>query len=325
MREGKNTGQKTDCVSEEPLYGRKERTGICGTTMTVRELGDLLGIRKTDSYWLAHKGEFQVEEQYGQLRIDRVSFEEWYTWQTTYHKVTGEEPGQNLHAFGYTAVEIAGMLSIPEKYIYDVLKKAGLEFRIMDHQKWYLKDSFEAWYRGQSRYRNQEDRAVEQELMEKTMSMPEMAEILDVPREVVYAILRSPKASEILEVVCLQGRRRVTRESFDRWYSSQKRYRKPKDRSKRYKGNDWHYVNRTKEAKAAVEEEKHRKEAAAKARHSSNPDYLTIEDAAILANVKRRTVQEWIRQGKFLVYSFHGLGKLIGRKSFEEWLEKKAC
>ena len=144
MREGKNTGQKTDCVSEEPLYGRKERTGICGTTMTVRELGDLLGIRKTDSYWLAHKGEFQVEEQYGQLRIDRVSFEEWYTWQTTYHKVTGEEPGQNLHAFGYTAVEIAGMLSIPEKYIYDVLKKAGLEFRIMDHQKWYLKDSFEA-------------------------------------------------------------------------------------------------------------------------------------------------------------------------------------
>ena len=40
-----------------PLYGKAEPT-IAKTTMSVREMQHLLGLGKTDSYWLLHKNFF---------------------------------------------------------------------------------------------------------------------------------------------------------------------------------------------------------------------------------------------------------------------------
>ncbi len=64
--------------------------------MSVREMGDLLGLKKTDRYWLVHKQEFQVINVDGRMRVDLESFERWYANQTHYRKVTGEEPGELL-------------------------------------------------------------------------------------------------------------------------------------------------------------------------------------------------------------------------------------
>ena len=40
------------------------------TTMSVCEMGDLLGLKKTDRYWLVHKQEFQVINVDGKMRVD---------------------------------------------------------------------------------------------------------------------------------------------------------------------------------------------------------------------------------------------------------------
>ena len=66
--------------------------------MTVSEMRDLLGLKRTDSYWLVHKGVFETKQILGKMWIDRVSFEKWYANQVKYHKVTGEEPGMELRA-----------------------------------------------------------------------------------------------------------------------------------------------------------------------------------------------------------------------------------
>ena len=63
------------------------------STMSVPEMRKLLGLKKTDSYWLVHKNFFKTEVIGGMMRIDLVSFEKWYANQVKYHKVTGEEPG----------------------------------------------------------------------------------------------------------------------------------------------------------------------------------------------------------------------------------------
>ena len=42
-----------------PLYGKAEPT-TAKTTMSVREMQHLLGLGKTDSYWLLHKNFFDV-------------------------------------------------------------------------------------------------------------------------------------------------------------------------------------------------------------------------------------------------------------------------
>ena len=55
----------------------------------------LLGLKKTDRYWLVHKNVFESKEIAGKIRINIASFEKWYANQIKYHKVTGEEPGKS--------------------------------------------------------------------------------------------------------------------------------------------------------------------------------------------------------------------------------------
>ena len=64
--------------------------------MSVPEMRKLLGLKKTDSYWLVHKNFFKTEVIGGMMRIDLVSFEKWYANQVKYKKVDGEEPGKEL-------------------------------------------------------------------------------------------------------------------------------------------------------------------------------------------------------------------------------------
>ena len=61
--------------------------------MSVSEMGELLGLKKTDRYWLVHKNFFETKEIAGKMRVNIESFEKWYANQIKYHKVNGEEPG----------------------------------------------------------------------------------------------------------------------------------------------------------------------------------------------------------------------------------------
>lgn len=78
-------------ISEESPYRRRPTQKR--TWMTVPEMGKLLGLKKTDRYWLVHKNVFESKEIAGKIRVNIASFEKWYANQIKYHKVTGEEPG----------------------------------------------------------------------------------------------------------------------------------------------------------------------------------------------------------------------------------------
>ena len=81
-------------IEENSKYKRlppKEKTW-----MTVPEIGNLLGLKKTGRYWLVQKNYFECREIAGQMRVNIASFEKWYANQVKYHKVNGEEPGKNL-------------------------------------------------------------------------------------------------------------------------------------------------------------------------------------------------------------------------------------
>ena len=55
--------------------------------MSVHEMGDMLGLKKTDRYWLVHKNYFRTETLLGKMRVEIASFEKWYANQDWYHKV----------------------------------------------------------------------------------------------------------------------------------------------------------------------------------------------------------------------------------------------
>lgn len=128
-------------ISEESPY--KRRPTQKRTWMTVPEMGKLLGLKKTDRYWLVHKNVFESKEIAGKIRINIASFEKWYANQIKYHKVTGEEPGKELKSWSYSVKEVADLLSVDDYLVYELLKKNQMETVIIDYWKRIPKESFQ--------------------------------------------------------------------------------------------------------------------------------------------------------------------------------------
>lgn len=59
-------------------------------SMSVMEMGRLLGLGKTESYWLIKKNYFTTIIAGKRMRVMLDSFEAWYAGQTYYKKVDQE-------------------------------------------------------------------------------------------------------------------------------------------------------------------------------------------------------------------------------------------
>ena len=55
-----------------------------GITMSVRNMGRLLGLKKTESYYLLNKHHFETITIAGKTRVVVESFEKWYAGQDRY-------------------------------------------------------------------------------------------------------------------------------------------------------------------------------------------------------------------------------------------------
>ena len=155
------------------------------TSISVPEMGRLLGMKKVEAYWLVKQGRFTVIQVGGKMRIMLDSFEEWYGRQTRYKKVSGPEPGQLLPA-SLTVPEAANILGLNPGSVYELIKNhAPFETFKVDGQTRILKEDFETWYQGQSHYKKQED-AAPQELLDATLSVRDVAKLLGIHRNSVY-------------------------------------------------------------------------------------------------------------------------------------------
>ena len=285
-------------------------------TMSVREMGKLLGLKKVESYWLVHKEYFETILVTGKMRVVIDSFENWYARQVKYHKVSGEAPGALLKQESYSAGDIAEILGISEGFAYELMKAGGVKPILVNYWQRFPKEAFDRWYASQSRYRNADDRLRDAELEENSMSMPDMARLLDVSRSIVYNIINSERGKELLEVIVVADRKRVTKESFEKWYVSQHTYLKPEDQPKGVPRRHKSYADSL--TKKKVRTNKGKREA----RFSDNPDYLTVDEAALLAKVSTARVYKWISAGRFPALRISKMVTRIPRKEFEAFLEE---
>lgn len=253
------------------------------TTMSVREMRELLGLRKTDSYWLVHRGFFETILVEGKMRIVIESFEKWYANQIKWKKVNGDPPGEELRANSYSVHEIAELLGVNDSNIYEMLKRTGLETFTVGTWMRVRKDVFEEWYRNQNHYRTAEDRERDAGIEEATITMPEMARLLLISWKDVYTILASPKNAGAFEYVYVGDKKRITKESFETWYSGQTKYRKLCDRS----------------PEEQLEIETKRKQAVRpRLKVPANKPVYTIQETAILLDLTYREVGEMVRTGE---------------------------
>ena len=61
------------------------------TSMSVPEMGKMLGLGKVESYWLVKKNYFKTIQVAGRMRVMLDSFEDWYAGQFHYKKVDRPE------------------------------------------------------------------------------------------------------------------------------------------------------------------------------------------------------------------------------------------
>ena len=120
--------------------------------MTVTQMGELLGLKKTDRYWLIHKNLFVTKQLGGKTMVVVDSFEKWYANQIRYHKVCGTEPGLELRKHSYSARDISILLNIHEHTAYDLIKRKGLKTILVDGWKRVPKEDFDRWLASQTKY-----------------------------------------------------------------------------------------------------------------------------------------------------------------------------
>ena len=144
------------------------------TSMSVMEMGKLLGLGKTESYYLVRKNYFKVITVGTTMRVMIPSFEEWYANQSFYKKVYGPEPGSQLKQASMNAEELGDLLGITESSAYDLIAKGYFEKVDVLGKMRISNESFWKWYSTQSIYRTVEDQAKDAEEMKATLRMPEI-------------------------------------------------------------------------------------------------------------------------------------------------------
>lgn len=299
-------------------------------TMSVMKMGKILGLHKTDSYWLAHKNFFKIIEVSGQMRIDIESFENWYKHQIKYQKVDGSPPGEILKEESYSAKDIAEILQISEERAYAALKRDCVPYIIVDYWKRWTKSDFEEWYKSQSKYRTKKDRESDLNDIERTLSMPEMRFLLGVHRNTVYDILNRSENKNIFEIVIVAEQKRITKESFLNWYNGQNKYIMLYDSiedGQQAKSNiavKAKYDNDEEKTENSTENQdsSDKKRSNILSEKSSNPDYYSINEVIEVLGKKRRTVLKMIRENIIQAIPVAGSYR-IPKLEFDRWLIEK--
>ena len=274
------------------------------TTMSVSEMQHMLGLKKTDSYWLVHKNLFKTIIIAKQMRIDIASFEKWYANQVKRSKINGPPPGAELRAYSLSVKEMAELLGISTDTAYTIIKRDKLETFEVDHWTRIRKDVFEKWYQGQTKYRTSENRERDKALEETGYTMPEIARMLMVSRNEVYTLLASPKNQGIFETFVVAEKKRVTKQSFEAWYQGQHRYIKLEDRSAEEQ-QEISLIKKQKERPRLMVD--------------SNKQSYSIKETAILLDVTETEVRKMIQAGE-LEAKKYGTRYLILKAEIEWWL-----
>ena len=270
------------------------------STMSVPEMRKLLGLKKTDSYWLVHKNLFKTQIIGGMMRIDLESFEKWYANQVKYKKIGGEEPGKELREKSYSFKEVANILGIHDCDLYDVWKNEKLEYITVDFVRRIPVDIFEKWYADQDVYRKVTHIPTVEELENDYICLQDAADLLGISREKLAKIARGEEIGRLLDSTICNNKRWITRKSFQLFLNAQNVYYILDD------GDE--------QEKSQMLQEKDTVSLEIK-------EYISRQEAAELAGVRVSTVTKWMQSGEFQCV---GAGKVlrVHRQQFLNWLNE---
>lgn len=125
-------------------------------TMSVPEMRKMLGLKKTESYWLVHRKFFKTETIGGMMRIDLESFEKWYADQDIYRKVTHIPTAEELEKDYICLQDAADLLGISREKLAKIARSEEigrlLDSTICNNKRWITRKSFQLFLNAQNVY-----------------------------------------------------------------------------------------------------------------------------------------------------------------------------
>lgn len=263
-------------------------------TMSVPEMRKLLGIKKTESYWLVYKNYFKTELINGTMRVDIASFEKWYANQTKHKKVTGEKPGAQLCAASYSFRDVANMLGEYDGTIYDLWNRKGLPTVTVNYRKRIPREIFDSWYEKQNEYHKVDGPATIEEIEEKFILFREAAAMLKMSNEELLTLIRKGKYKDLLEMRMFDNKRWISRRGFQDFLNLHDQYKIRQAKNESGSGIS---------------------------KFLSQKQYISKEEAARIAGVSKSTVAKWALKGTFPCRAA-GYVMRIERIPFLKWVDE---
>ena len=262
-------------------------------TMSVSEMRKLLGLKKTEGYWLVHREFFKTEIIGGMMRVDIESFEKWYANQVKHKKVNGEEPGRELIKGSYSFQDAANLLGINSACLYEIWKKEERKTIKVDFVKRIPKEEFDKWLSGQTVYKKSDRISSINDMKKDYIRFEETAKLLNIQEEAMLKLIRTGEYKRLFEVRVFDNKRWISRKSFRLFLNAQNEYR--------VDGNDENILSDD-----LIAETK---------------EYISRNEAAELAGVTATTITKWIQA---TVFPCIGAGKVlrIKRTDFLAWLNE---
>lgn len=262
-------------------------------TMSVPEMRKLLGLKKTEGYWLVHREFFKTEIIGGIMRVDIESFEKWYANQVKHKKVNGEEPDRELIKGSYSFQDAAKLLGINSACLYEIWKKEERKTIKVDFVKRIPKEEFDKWLYGQTAYKKSDRMPTIKDMEKDYIRFEEIARLLNIQEETMLKLIRTSKYKALFEVRVFDNKRWISRKSFRLFLNAQNEYR--------VDGNDENILSDD-----LIAETK---------------EYVSRNEAAELAGVTASTIKKWIQAE---VFPCIGAGKVlrIKRTDFLDWLNE---
>lgn len=198
------------------LLNSKRKDEIEWESYSIADVQELLFVSEDEARKLVKSGLFKTYRVGNEYRASKKSVEE------NIKTVNAMLTYQNNRTM--TVADMKRILGLGKTAAYRLINQCQFKTYLVFGKMRIDVESFEDWYAGQFHYKKVNGERPGKKY-EETIAPTTMAEVLGIPRSTSNDLMNDG----LVDFIWVNGTRRILKESFDKWYASQEKYKKVKE------------------------------------------------------------------------------------------------
>ena len=198
------------------LLNSKRKEEIEWESYSIADVQELLSVSEDEARKLVKSGLFKTYRVGNEYRASKKSVEE------NIKTVNAMLTYQNNKTM--TVADMKRVLGLGKTAAYRLINQCQFKTYLVFGKMRIDVESFEDWYAGQFHYKKVNGERPGKKY-EETIAPTTMAEVLGIPRSTSNDLMNDG----LVDFIWVNGTRRILKESFDKWYASQDKYKKVKE------------------------------------------------------------------------------------------------